>query len=262
MRIGLIVVDDGIYTHQWVRDILKLPRHNICVCACLSPFYARNFNPHKNLINSINFRLRYYGLRASIKFYLLFLKNRAEASTLNLNRQKRVSSVRALISHDKIPLVPIQNQDVNHPDFLDKFKQYNPQVLLGVFSQKAELPLRTLAPLGCLNIHFSYLPDNAGREPVFWSLLEGKGYGLTIYRMGEVFDSGEILAQCRLASDGLFTLDEAIKNICMHIPEVLTNALDKLERGTDTMVLKPKALKGWPKPRDTRAFLDAGYTFC
>ena len=165
------------------------------------------------------------------------------------------------MKNNGVPLVTIPDHDVNHQDFLNKFKQYRPQVLITLFSQKAELPLRTLAPFGCLNIHFSYLPENAGREPVFWSLLKERGYGLTIYQMGEEFDSGKILAQKKLSSTGLNSLHEAIKNVCVHIPETLEIALRNLEMKTDSTVVSSNTMNGWPEAEDVKAFYNGGFKF-
>ena len=44
-RIGLVVVDDGLYTHRWVASVLDHGSIRPVCVACLSPFQAVNLNP-------------------------------------------------------------------------------------------------------------------------------------------------------------------------------------------------------------------------
>jgi folate-dependent phosphoribosylglycinamide formyltransferase PurN len=260
MKIGLIVIDDGIYTHQWVRGFLGDRNHTICAGACLNPFSAHNFNPQNGRAKAILYRTRYYGLRATLKFGSRFLYGMMADALFRITGSGRAESVRSILSLADIPLVPIPDQDVNDSDFQVKLKAYEPDVLVCTFSQKAGENLRRLAPLGCLNIHFSCLPENAGREPVFWSLLRGQGYGLTVYRVGTVLDSGQMLIQKRLGMADLHSMDEAIQKVCTHVPAALSAALQRLEDGTGSQMPTPN-LNSWPGPNDIQAFRGVGFRF-
>lgn len=260
MKIGLIVVDDGIYTHRWVRQFMEDGNHTICVGACLSPFSARNFNPRNSHTKAILARTRYYGLRAAFKFGWRFLIGMARDALFKFSGWGQAGFVRSILSMEGIPLIPVSDQDVNDPEFQARLKVHEPDVLVCTFSQKAGEALRRLAPLGCLNIHFSCLPENAGREPVFWSLLRGRGYGLTVYRMSKTLDSGQILAQKRLDAADLHSLDAAIQNVCTHVPAALSAALRRLEAGTGSQMHSPE-MNSWPRPKDIQAFHKAGFRF-
>jgi len=258
MKIGLIVIDDGLYTHRWVCRLLEDRNHTICVGACLSPFSAQNFNPQNGCAKAIIYRTRYYGLRATLKFGWRLMKGRMGDAVFRFAGCGRPESVRSILSMAEIPLISIPDQDVNDDEFQAKLKAYEPDVLVCTFSQKAEKKLRGLAPKGCLNIHFSCLPKNGGREPVFWSLLYGRGYGLTVYRMGATLDSGLMLAQERLNVEGLHTLDAAIGNVCNRIPTVLSVALSRLEEGMGWQMRSPE-LNPWPGSKDIQAFRKSGF---
>jgi len=260
MKIGLIVMDDGIYIHHWAREFLQHGDHTICVGACLNPFFARNFNPQKVFVKAILDRTSYYGLGTTLKFGWRFLNRRVADVIFRFSGRGHAESVRSILSMAGIPLIPIPDQNVNAPAFLARLKTYKPDVLVGTFSQKAGENLRGFAPLGCLNIHFSCLPENAGREPVFWSLLLGKGYGLTVYRIGAELDSGQMLIQLRLDEAGLISLDAAIHKVCTYVPDALSAALSRLETGTAER-LPPPDLNPWPGSQDIKAFLNAGYRF-
>ena len=46
-----------------------------------------------------------------------------------------------------------------------------------------------------INLHISYLPHNKGADPNFWSFIENSPKGITIHRLDEGIDTGEILVQ-------------------------------------------------------------------
>lgn len=54
----------------------------------------------------------------------------------------------------------------------------------------------SLPKFGCVNVHFSLLPKYRGAAPVQWAIINGeKTTGVTIMKMNERMDEGEILAQ-------------------------------------------------------------------
>ena len=53
-----------------------------------------------------------------------------------------------------------------------------------------------LPRLGCINVHASLLPKYRGAAPIQWALLRGETTtGVTIMRMNERMDEGDILLQ-------------------------------------------------------------------
>ena len=69
-RIGLIVVDDGLYTHRWAASVLDHVSIRPICAACLSPTQAVNFNPGgaRGLWAVGRARLAYYGPVAAMRF--------------------------------------------------------------------------------------------------------------------------------------------------------------------------------------------------
>lgn len=115
----------------------------------------------------------------------------------------------------------------------------------------------------CLStLRGSLLPENAGREPLFWSLLRGRGAGVSVCRMGESLDRGELLAQEPLDLAGVRSLDAAIRLAVAAAPGVVGRALARLEEpGPAGPVITPRRLNPWPSRKDARAFLAAGFRF-
>ncbi len=52
-----------------------------------------------------------------------------------------------------------------------------------------------LLPGKVINLHISYLPYNKGADPNFWSFVENTPKGVTIHRIDEGLDTGDILVQ-------------------------------------------------------------------
>lgn len=53
-------------------------------------------------------------------------------------------------------------------------------------------------PLGCLNLHPSFLPYNRGTWPELWSIIEGTPSGISLHYMDEGIDTGPVVDQTRV----------------------------------------------------------------
>lgn len=83
---------------------------------------------------------------------------------------------------------------------LEWLKNNRPEVILVIdFGQLIKEPVLSLAPLGCLNIHPSRLPQYRGSAPVQRAVMEGcHSTAVSIFRLDPGMDSGPILAQPEL----------------------------------------------------------------
>jgi methionyl-tRNA formyltransferase len=63
------------------------------------------------------------------------------------------------------------------------------------FGQILPAPVIDLPPWKAINVHFSILPKYRGAAPVAWAILRGESRtGVTIFRLNEKMDEGDILA--------------------------------------------------------------------
>ncbi|UAK31177.1 hypothetical protein K8O92_25550 [Nocardia asteroides] len=87
----------------------------------------------------------------------------------------------------------------------DALPGYRPDVIVACgFPWKFPAAVLRIPELGVLNIHPSLLPKHRGPMPIAWAIRNGDtGFGLTVHRMDEEFDTGEILS-----SRGGIPLDE------------------------------------------------------
>jgi methionyl-tRNA formyltransferase len=147
-------------------------------------------------------------------------------------RQLRVPPIKQLAARAGLPVVqPVKVRTDALPDAL---RAWQPD--LGVVAAYGRiLPARVLElpPLGCINVHASLLPRYRGAAPIQWALLSGEQTtGVTIMRMNEAMDEGDILLQraVPIAAEDIYgTLQERLAVLGA---TALMDALAALRAGT------------------------------
>lgn len=110
--------------------------------------------------------------------------------------QKRISSpVRRVAENHHIPVVTPEK--LRDPAFFDTLKSWAPELIVVVAYGRILPPsVLELPPQGCLNVHYSLLPEYRGAAPVPWAILNGEEKsGVTTMRLVEKMDAGPILLQ-------------------------------------------------------------------
>ena len=103
------------------------------------------------------------------------------------------SPVRRIADGRGIPvLTPIKMKD---PGLLERLRGWRAD-LMAVVAYGRILPqtILDLAPLGCVNVHYSLLPKYRGAAPMQWAILQGEPTtGVTTMRLVAEMDAGPIL---------------------------------------------------------------------
>ena len=91
-----------------------------------------------------------------------------------------------------------QPERCRDPLFLERFQAAAPDLAVVVaYGQILPRALLELAPRGFLNVHASLLPKYRGAAPIQWAILNGEEQtGVTIMRIDEGLDTGDILSTC------------------------------------------------------------------
>lgn len=124
------------------------------------------------------------------------------------------NSIQSLALNNSIPLISLNNNYLNSASQIDAFQ---PDIILvSCYARRLPQSILSLAHKGCFNVHPSLLPKFRGPNPLFWQLREGvKEYGVTLHRITNDFDAGNIISQQKVnIDDGLYIDD---------ISEVLAN---------------------------------------
>lgn len=111
-------------------------------------------------------------------------------------------------------------------------------------------------PLGCVNLHFSLLPEFRGAAPVQWALINGREKtGVTIMQIEAGLDSGPILSQDTEPIHPDDTGGSLSQRLAMRGADLMVDTLDRLERREITPEPQDEALATYaPKisPDDAR----------
>ncbi|WP_330252221.1 methionyl-tRNA formyltransferase [Nocardia sp. NBC_00565] len=137
---------------------------------------------------------------------------------------------------------------------IDLVKRAEPDVIV-VNSWYTWMPpeLYNLPPHGTLNLHDSLLPKFTGFSPVLWALISGESeFGLTVHRMDEQLDTGDILVQRSLPIGPTATGTELVEAGMALIPDALREALSALESGTAVWRPQHKAERTYFHKRSER----------
>jgi Formyl transferase len=81
---------------------------------------------------------------------------------------------------------------------------------------------------GVLNVHSSLLPHARGLMPALWTYATGRGMGVTLFRIDEGIDTGEIIAQVQLAERSPTYLDHLLRTKSIGVTLLLAWVLDVL----------------------------------
>lgn len=137
---------------------------------------------------------------------------------------------------------------------IDLVKQAEPDVIV-VNSWYTWMPpeLYNMPPHGTLNLHDSLLPEFTGFSPVLWALISGAAeFGLTVHRMDEQLDTGDILVQRSLPIGPTATGTELVLAGMELIPGAVHEALHALETGTAVWRPQDKARRTYFHKRSDR----------
>lgn len=130
--------------------------------------------------------------------------------------------------------IPVHITERVDNDTIDLVKHAEPDVIV-VNSWYSWMPpeLYNLPPHGTLNLHDSLLPRFAGFSPPLWALISGETeFGLTVHRMDNDLDTGDILVQHTLPIGPHDTGTDLVLRGMEVIPAALAEALAALQSGT------------------------------
>ncbi|WP_454198430.1 methionyl-tRNA formyltransferase [Nocardia sp. Marseille-Q1738] len=150
--------------------------------------------------------------------------------------------------------IPVHLTERADAETIDLVKRAEPDVIV-VNSWYTWMPpeLYELPPHGTLNLHDSLLPKFTGFSPVLWALISGASeFGLTVHRMDEQLDAGDILVQRSLPIGPSATGTELVEAGMELIPGALHEALSALESGTAVWRPQDKAERTYFHKRSER----------
>jgi methionyl-tRNA formyltransferase len=122
--------------------------------------------------------------------------------------------------------------DVNSSSFVSTMRTLDPDVfVVSTYPAIFGAELLSVPRHGAINCHPSLLPTYAGAQPGFWVLKNGEANtGVTVHRMTERIDSGEILAQQVVPIEPGDNLGRLLERLHSKSVDVVAQAIDKIVR--------------------------------
>ncbi|MCX5657930.1 MAG: methionyl-tRNA formyltransferase [Candidatus Omnitrophica bacterium] len=121
------------------------------------------------------------------------------------------------VAAQKLNLTVLQPEDINSEGFIRQLKSLEPDLfIVASYGKILRASLLFLPRLYSINLHASLLPKYRGAAPINWALLKGETEtGVTVIKMNEKMDAGEIIAQEKVSiseSDTSMSLGEKLEN--------------------------------------------------
>jgi methionyl-tRNA formyltransferase len=129
--------------------------------------------------------------------------------------------------------VPVlQPSNINSADVLEKIRDVSPDIIVtiayGGFLGKS---VRKIAPLGCINLHPSLLPQYRGASPLQSTLFHNEtDSGITIFKIVANMDAGPIINQIKINVPQEMNFTEYSEYTAEIGAELLLKTLQKIEQ--------------------------------
>ncbi len=149
--------------------------------------------------------------------------------------------------------------NINDPAVMAALKDHQIDWLLIIgWSQIARRELLEAATCGCIGMHPTLLPVGRGRAAIPWAILRGlPETGVTMFKLDEGVDTGDIIAQGRISLDVTTTATELYHKVnTMHVDLITRYWPDILHNTISLTKQNPAEATEWPgrKPADGQIF--------
>jgi methionyl-tRNA formyltransferase len=259
MKIFIISQEDNFVIPKNIVKIIKTNGMQVIAISSIESKYS--------LISKKSYFFKGFGLFQGLKMGSLFIYNKIYNLLDIFTRTKLLpqrKSLRSVALNHHLPFFKTTNP--NSDEYIDKVKSFNPDILVSfsaplVFKEK----LLRIAPMGCINLHCSYLPMFAGLMPCFWVLFKRADYtGVSVHYMDNKIDNGPILGQVKINYDNAITMFELIKQTKDIGGDLTCKILIQIKYGTQTTVpnnIYNGSYFSWPTIEDMRLFRKMGGKF-
>jgi methionyl-tRNA formyltransferase len=179
-----------------------------------------------------------------------------------IDARLRGRSIESLAVSTGVPVVPARS--VNQPGYIAQVRAIAPDVIVSVAAPEVFKPEILGVPrLGCINIHSGRLPTYRGMMPTFWQMLRGeRAVTMTVHRMAEKLDAGDVLATQAFAIWTFDSLDRVIKGTKCEGAKLVIRVLLDLRAGraqSSPLDMNHADYFSFPKPEHVREFRKRGH---
>ena len=258
MKVLFITQDDPFYVREFFDELADQGSGDIEIAGVdIAPPMNK-----KSVTALARQMLDFYGPVDFVRMGIRFVVGRIGTKLPASLRGGRSFSVEQVAERAGWPVDYVKN--VNDPAYVDSVKRRAIDVIVSVAApQIFKLPLIESPRLGCINIHNAKLPQYKGMLPNFWQMYHGnRAVGVTVHRIDETIDGGEILLQDETAILPGESLDSLIRRTKRAGVGFILRVLEQLRSGTT----QPISVTGeessyftFPTRKDVVEFRKRGY---
>jgi len=264
LKILLVTQDDPFYVSIFFKELLKHDLSNKfeLVGVIIQPPLGKK-SMQKLIKQMIDFYSYWNFFILGIKYMIYKVLN---LISLNLFRGNfpGAFSVEHILLKNNIKIIDLKN--INSKESLDYLYSLKLDIIFSIAaSQIFKKDVLTIARVGCFNIHTSKLPKNRGMMPNFWSLYNYENdntSAVTIHKMNEALDDGEILLQKCFDLDPKESLDSLIRRTKKLSVDAFLETIKILNSGNINFIVNDSKLATYntfPSNDDVNKFKAKGY---
>lgn len=139
------------------------------------------------------------------------------------------SELELIAKENNIPCYYIESSESGKKimDYFEVINEIKPDVIL-VMGWYYMMPkkIRELAKHGAWGIHASMLPNYAGGAPLVWAIINGeKETGVTLFKLDDGIDDGDIIAQEKIIIEETDTIKEVYDKVTTSSKTILIDSL-------------------------------------
>jgi methionyl-tRNA formyltransferase len=263
LKVLLVTQEDPFYIPIFFKELFKRDISNKFVLTGVivqPPLGKKSYKKlFKQMLDFYGFWLFFIvGIRFVLTRLLSFI-----AVDIFKGKLPGIFSTRHIILKNGVKIFEIKN--INSEESINFLKNLNIDIIFSIAaSQIFKKVVLELPKLGCYNIHTSKLPKNRGMMPNFWSLYNydvDPVSAISIHKMNEELDDGEILIQKTFTLNPKESLDTLIRRTKKMSAEIFLEAIDIIERGNFELIKNDANLATYntfPKREDVSKFKAKG----
>lgn len=203
----------------------------------------------------------FYGTVDFCRMVLRYLGRHVQSKLYRSGIIRSAPSVEYLADQRGIPLRIAKN--INDPSFIKEISERKIDLIISIAASQVFKKEILQAPrYGCINLHSGKLPCYRGMLPNFWQLYHLEPVaGVTVHRMNEKLDDGEIILQKDVTIDPQESLETLIQRTKRVGAELIIEALDRFCSGTLRYFPNDRERATYftfPSRRDVRQFRKKG----
>lgn len=156
----------------------------------------------------------------------------------------KTDSIQAVALKNSIPLIKVCS---SHTNTVKKLQSYQADVILvSCYARLIPESITSTVKKGCFNLHPSLLPKFRGPIPLFWQFQQGADeFGVSIHRLSNEFDRGNIVAQEIVAIDDGVSQHEANVTLSSSAGELVLKLLNDIENNCITEKVQDNKLASY-----------------